>query len=62
MLLISADVKADVIGPKTLVERNAYLISAHRLVQPFHPGSIEDDADLAGGALIGDAVGLVGLL
>jgi hypothetical protein len=25
-------------------------------------GSIEHDADLAGGALIGDAVGLVGLL
>jgi hypothetical protein len=35
MLLIGADVKADVIGPKTFIERNAYLISAHGLAQPF---------------------------
>jgi hypothetical protein len=35
MLLIGADVKADVIGLKTLIERNAYLISVHQLVQPF---------------------------
>jgi hypothetical protein len=62
MLLIGTDVTADVVGPKTLVERNAYLVFAHGLVQPFRRGSIEDDADLAGGALIGDAIGLVGLL
>jgi hypothetical protein len=35
MLLIGADVKADVIGPKTFIERYAYLISVHQLVQPF---------------------------
>ena len=31
MLLIGANVKADVIGPETIVERNAYLISVHQL-------------------------------
>jgi hypothetical protein len=35
MLLIGADVKADVVGPKMFIERNAYLISVHQLVQPF---------------------------
>jgi hypothetical protein len=35
MLLIGADVNAEVIGPKTFIERNAYLISVHQLVQPF---------------------------
>jgi hypothetical protein len=34
MLLIGADVKADVVGPKAFIERNAYLISVHQLVQP----------------------------
>jgi hypothetical protein len=35
MLLIGADVKVDVVGPKTFIERNAYPISVHQLVQPF---------------------------
>ena len=35
MLLIGTHVKADVVGPKTFIERNAYPISVHQLVQPF---------------------------
>lgn len=35
MLLIGADVQADVVRPKTFIERNAYLIAVHQLVQPF---------------------------
>jgi hypothetical protein len=48
MLLIGADVNADVIGPKTFIERNAYLISVHQLVQPFLSRSVPiDGADIA---------------
>jgi hypothetical protein len=38
MLLIGADVKADVVGLKTFIERNANLISVHQFVQPFSIG------------------------
>lgn len=62
MLLIGKEVNADVVGSKTFVERNAYLILPMGSRNRSRRGSIEHDADLAGGALIGDAVGLVGLL
>jgi hypothetical protein len=35
MLLIGANVSAEVIGPKTFIECNGYLISVHQFVQPF---------------------------
>jgi hypothetical protein len=35
MLLIGANVRAEVIRPKTFIERNAYLKAVHQLVQPF---------------------------
>jgi hypothetical protein len=41
MLLIGADVKADVIGPKMITERNAYLISVHQL---FAAVPVEDQS------------------
>lgn len=62
VLLIGADVIADLFGPKTFIECNAYLISVHWVGHPFRRESIEHDADLARGALIGDAIGLVGLV
>jgi hypothetical protein len=40
MLLIGTDVKADVVGFKTFIERNAYLISAHRSCNRSGRGSI----------------------
>jgi hypothetical protein len=57
MLLIGTDVKADVIGLKTFIERNAYLISVHQRAAVLGRGSGEDDADSAGGVLAGDATG-----
>lgn len=62
VLLIGADVIADLFGPKTFIECNAYLISVHWVGHPFRRESIEHDADLARRALICDAIGLIGLL
>jgi hypothetical protein len=42
MLLIGKQVNADVVGSKMFVERNAYLISAHGLAQPF---PVEDQSN-----------------
>ena len=61
VLLIDADVIADLVRPKTFIERDAYLISVHWFRHPFRR-SIEHDADLTRRALIGDAIGLVGLV
>jgi hypothetical protein len=61
VLLIGADVIADIVRPKTFIERNAYLISIHWVGHPFRRESIEHDADLARCALICDAIGLIGL-
>jgi hypothetical protein len=61
-LLIGADVVADLVRPKTFIERNAYLISIHRFGHPLRRESIEHDAYLAHRALICDAIGLIGLL
>jgi hypothetical protein len=60
MLLIGADVNADVVGPKRS-SSNTYLVPVHRLVEPFRRESIEHDADLARRALICDAISLIGL-
>lgn len=62
VLLIGADVIADLVRPKTFIERNAYLISVHWIGHPFSRESIEHDADLARRALICDAICLIGLL
>lgn len=59
---IGADGNADGVGPKTFFERNAYLIFSIGSCNRSRRGSIEHDADLAGRALIGDAIGLVGML
>ena len=62
MPLIGPEVNADVVRPKTFVERNAYLVAVHRFAQLLRRRLIEHDADLARRTLIGDAVGLRGLL
>jgi len=62
MPLIGPEVNADVVRPKTFVERNAYLVAVHRFAQLLRRRLIEHDADLACRTLIGDAVGLRSLL
>jgi hypothetical protein len=62
MLLIGPEVNADIVRPKTFVERNAYLVAVHRFAQLLRRRLIEHDADLARSTLIGDAVGLGSLL
>jgi hypothetical protein len=61
MLLIGAHVKADVIGPKTFIERNADICASACAAVPVEDQS-KTMADFAGGALVGDAIGLVGLV
>lgn len=62
MLLIGTDVEADVVRPKTFIECQRISDICPWLVQPSRRASIEHNADLAGGALIGDPIGLIGLL
>jgi hypothetical protein len=62
MPLIGPEVNADVVRPKTFIERNAYLVAVHRFAQLLRRRLIKHDADLARRTLIGDAVGLGGLL